>query len=156
MCDCSRRGWVPGQKQTQRGGRGVSSTGFSATTVWGPIVWRALHDLAEVAGDNELWEELGRVLPGALPCVECQGHMTAWIAANPLGAMEPRKWMLAAHNAVNRRMGHRVWSIEELAAVYQGCDRLMLTLELRDMVRELGEVGILGVAAVRVMERMVE
>jgi hypothetical protein len=82
--------------------------------------------------------------------------MTAWIAANPLGAMEPRKWMLAAHNAVNRRMGHRVWSIEELAAVYQGCDRLMLTLELRDMVRELGEVGILGVAAVRVMERMVE
>ena len=111
--------------------------------------------MAEVAGDNELWKELGRVLPGALPCVECQTHMSAWIAAHPWTG-DARRWMLAAHNAVNVRLGRRVWTEAELTAVYRGCDPLMLTLELREMVRELGGSGMLGVAAVHVMERIVE
>lgn len=134
--------------------RGVAGIG-GETAVWGPIVWRVLHDLAEVRGESEtgLWEELGRVLPGSLACAECQGHMTAWLATHPLGSSGPRLWMLDAHNAVNARLGRRVWSLNELDGVYRGCDPMMLTLEIRETLRES---GLLGAEAVRVIERMVE
>jgi hypothetical protein len=158
MCDCARRGWVPSPSKRQTpASRGM---GGGATAVWGPKVWGVLHDLAEVRGggaevEMRLWEELGRVLPGSLPCAECQGHMTAWFAAHPLGTVVgPRVWILAAHNAVNERLGRRVWTEAELTEAYRGCDLLMLELEAREMVRELGESGMLGAAAIRVMERM--
>jgi hypothetical protein len=81
--------------------------------------------------------------------------MTAWFAAHPLGTVVgPRVWILAAHNAVNERLGRRVWTEAELTEAYRGCDLLMLELEAREMVRELGESGMLGAAAIRVMERM--
>jgi hypothetical protein len=155
MCDCSRRGWVPSPSKRQTPvGRGM---GGGATAVWGPKVWGVLHDLAEVRGEGAigLWEELGRVLPGSLSCVECQRHMTAWFAAHPLRTVVgPRVWMLAAHNAVNERLGRRPWTETELTEAYRGCDQLMLSLETREMLRELGESGMLGAAVIRVMERM--
>lgn len=155
MCDCSRRGWVPspGKRQTPA----WRSAGGGATAVWGPIVWRVLHDLAEVCADAEsgMWEELGRELPGSLPCAECQTHMTAWFAAHPLEASGPRVWMLAAHNAVNVRLGRRVWTEADLTEAYRGCDPLMLELEARETVRELEMSGMLGAAVIRVMERIV-
>lgn len=151
MCECARSGWIPSRIYATK----KSVAGGDMRTVWGPVVWRLLHDLAELTAGVDDWEELGRVLPDALPCAECRRHMTAWIEANPLQGDGARAWMLAAHNAVNERLGRRVWAAEELVSVYRGCDRLMLKIEVEGMLRDV-EGGVLSAAAVRVIERMLE
>jgi hypothetical protein len=178
MCDCMNRGNGSGIGNSGGGidfhikrshqGTGAKQTlaALLSPTIWGPCVWRILHDLAEVSGgcgggdgtgtgaDGELWEELGRVLPGALPCTECTRHLAAWIAAHPPRG-DPRLWVLAAHNAVNVRLGRRPWTEAELTASYQSCDRIMLGIELDAFLASGdGQIGVLGDTVVRVMQRL--
>lgn len=170
MCDCMKRGSVSGsgagidfhikRSHRARGHEKQTLTDLISPTMWGPCAWRLLHDLAEVSGSDGSgggWTELGRILPGALPCTECQRHLTAWIAANPLSADAggPRAWLLAAHNAVNVRLGRRVWTDADLTAAYRDCDRLMLGLELRERLEEWVE-EMLGAEVVRVIQRILE
>lgn len=148
MCDCTRKGWVPGGPR-----RELRSSLDGGPAKWGPTIWRILHDLAEATDERAGWEELGRVLPGSLPCVECRVHFATWIAANPWSMTGgARRWMLAAHNAVNVRLGRRVWTLEELTLVYRGCDLIMLVLEIQDTLQVIESKGMLGAAAVRVMK----
>lgn len=169
MCDCMKRGMGSGSgsgsgidfhiKRSHRGNEKQTLAALVSPVIWGPCVWRLLHDLAEVSvAGSGAWTDLGRILPGALPCTECRRHLTAWIAANPLDVSAgggARAWLLAAHNAVNERLGRRVWTDADLMAAYRDCDRLMLGLELRERLEDWVE-GMLGAEVVRVMQRILE
>jgi len=76
------------------------------TTIWGPMMWKILHTLAEFCIDATLWNDLISRLTIDIPCVVCRGHFTAYIQAHPLGSIDTinlTNWFFTLHNDVNQR-----------------------------------------------------
>lgn len=122
---------------------------------WGARTWKILHDLAELTDTDTVgWQTLVSVLPGALPCAECERHMREWVSEHPIREVDgARQWMLAFHNAVNSRLGRCVWSVYELDTQYRGVDMIMMGLELREALEAIS--GILATEATCQMLRMI-
>ena len=132
--------------------RDVVSEGISPI-FWGARVWKILHDLAELT-DTEIdgWQQLVSVLPNALPCPSCANHMREWVSGHPVCKDGARQWRLAFHNAVNERLGRRVWDLAQLTALYRDVDLLMMGIELREALEEIS--GILAAGATCQMLRI--
>jgi hypothetical protein len=58
------------------------------TTVWGPMLWKVLHTLAEFNTDAGLWNELFTQLTKDIPCVICRTHFTAYVNTQPLTSFD--------------------------------------------------------------------
>ncbi len=89
--------------------------------IWGPVKWRELHHRAGRADDPTLLDEpkeaawIGKFIAG-LPCVECREEATKLLVAYPpqLQSRDAYRWWgIEFHNAVNRRLGKPVLSIEQ-------------------------------------------
>ena len=94
---------------------------------WGPRGWDWLHttaigyaheptDLEKRAMFYRIWNFVSH-----LPCAECRGHATRYVAAAPpdLGdTYALQAWAWKFHNAVNARLGKRLVSYEEYQRLY--------------------------------------
>lgn len=118
------------------------------TSVWGAILWRALH-AASMAADNrsqiDAWHGVAEALRTGLPCPDCSAHYNAWYNAHPLkfsAVVAPTRlmnpmararvrrtapapiqattvgWVLDLHNNVNQRLGKPEWSFDQVMSAY--------------------------------------
>lgn len=122
----------------------------NVNSVWGPPLWRALHSLAEITEDVDVWEGLLEKVHSTMPCPECAGHFGEWLRTHPLQltgedgltVSEPvRIWLLTLHNDVNRRTGKPEWTVEQLVASAGSVDSVRSVLgEIRTYISvELGD-----------------
>ena len=94
---------------------------------WGPSAWDFLHTAtfaypdAPCAADRNAAREFFTHLGAMLPCVHCRTHYQQWIRSNPVRTESREvlaRWLVDAHNDVNRRTGKREVSFEEAKALY--------------------------------------
>jgi FAD-linked sulfhydryl oxidase len=108
------RAWVvaPGESKREWGRRGWRWLAVEA--IWYPA--RPTLDEART-----MFRRLWRFVSG-LPCAECRGHATAYLAEHPpsLGSSEAlQSWVWTFHNAVNRRLGKPHFSFARYRALYE-------------------------------------
>jgi hypothetical protein len=56
-----------------------------------------------------------------VPCGDCKRHWDEWRKANPADLSSPAAyfaWTVAAHNAVNRRLGKPEMSVDDARTLY--------------------------------------
>lgn len=98
-------------------------------SVWGPLMWRHLHlraiawrggqDVRSVVSE---YAYLRRTFEN-LMCVACRVHSLRYYDAHmpDLSTSEAyQAWMYAFHNAVNRRLGKRVFTPADYRRAYGG------------------------------------
>jgi predicted membrane protein len=94
-------------------------------TVWGPAVWNTLHVLSfHYRPDKKnAMHSFVNSLPSLLPCPSCGTHMKYELAAIRLDDKTSPPYestdkmidaILELHNNVNRRLGKRAWSRQQL------------------------------------------
>ena len=115
------------------------------TSVWGAILWRALHAASVAANDRSqigAWNALAEALRTGIPCPDCSAHYNAWYNSHPLKfsvvastrLMNPMArgrrtapapiqattvgWVLDLHNNVNQRLGKAGWSFDQVVSEY--------------------------------------
>jgi hypothetical protein len=93
---------------------------------WGYHLWNAIHYVAmgypeePTEQDKQYYTTFLRSIGPVLPCKMCVNHFERLVTEEvPLDskALESREtlfdWSVRAHNAVNKRLGKKVWSLEE-------------------------------------------
>lgn len=81
-------------------------------------LWRELHAY-EIPKDGPLFLEWLSNWANRVPCGECRVFWRSWLSDNlpPLSSQkEFFTWTVSAHNAVNRKLGKREWTVEEAHA----------------------------------------
>ena len=98
--------------------------------VWGPKLWFFIHTIALNFPDNPTFQDIGNYehffenLKHIIPCDKCRLHYTQRLQANPV-----RKYLTDAnalfiytidlHNEVNKSLGKRIYSYDEVAKIYK-------------------------------------
>jgi len=95
--------------------------------VWGPLVWRLLHCLADMSDRNDIymiWNNVLRTTAVMMPCEMCRMHMIEYWAhvrflpkqwhdiKGDIVRTQIREKIHAFHNAVNARLGKPLPSLE--------------------------------------------
>jgi hypothetical protein len=96
------------------------------TKYWGPLGWATLHTVAALYPDQptiaeqDLARQWVHSFADCIACPTCQGHFKKMlerylaVVTNPFASRrEFALFVLRAHNTVNRRLGKRVFSVEE-------------------------------------------
>jgi hypothetical protein len=93
--------------------------------VWGPVLWRAIHDMALAyperpsPEDARSVEAFFRALPALLPCAACGEKLRAELLAEPVSGGPARSraalyaWTVRLHNRVNARLGKPEMGVAE-------------------------------------------
>jgi hypothetical protein len=166
MCNCGKRAAAAAaaapRKKDATPVRGFRSAApepvIHDPALWGPHMWTALHTLSLAVPfgvARKEWLELLTPLAASLPCPECAGHYTTWLASHPLTPATRRAgpifmmrravvvdvdiavWLLDLHNAVNGRKGVGRWNMDSMTATYGsgGAAAVRAAIEaVRDMV----------------------
>lgn len=123
----------------------------------GPELWAILHRWAVVGaptGTKWLGEFASR-----LPCGDCKTHWRQYVEDHPFTPSDAFGWTVAAHNAINVRLGKAVLTIADARAIWRPPksrstagpqsivlrnhqspgDILMLTAAVRDLKRATGD-----------------
>jgi hypothetical protein len=107
---------------------------------WGPLFWRLLHGLAELAGRQKdavlrgdevrLWIPLLLTLKETIPCDICRGHYELWLEENSPGVLADlryeeaapwiRNYLWSLHNRINEGNDKAALHFEELSVLYRG------------------------------------
>ena len=93
----------------------------SGPSCWGPVQWAALHQMLRgyprEAASTEKQEALKAYvngLAGLIPCNACAQHWKTFAATvQTENRHDALKWSIDAHNAVNARLGKRVYTYAE-------------------------------------------
>jgi hypothetical protein len=125
----------------------IKETQAPMTEEWGPVMWRALHALAEKSGaitdkvnqieELNIWPRLIKVMTQGLPCDECRGHYVEWLTANPFNMPANykevceyiRNWLFNLHNNINKKNNKQVFEYTQLSEIYSIVP-LKLTLDM--------------------------
>lgn len=98
--------------------------------VWGPAMWRFLHAASFAWGDapdpdrkRDMIVFL-RSIGTVLPCATCRRHYQEYVQKHlteeDVASRDSlSRWVWALHNNVNRRLGKREWSLEQLKQTYE-------------------------------------
>ena len=97
------------------------------TKYWGPLGWTTLHTVSALYPDNptspeiELAKNWIQQFADCITCPNCQGHFKAMLALyqsrNPYMFSSRREFSLfviRAHNTVNRRLGKKIYTYDEV------------------------------------------
>lgn len=107
-----------------------------AISEWGPRLWGAaeiyaqLYPVSPSAADKEFahnFYKASGVLHTLVPCPACKVHYNEYASTTPpdTSGQEPLiRWVLEAHNRVNRQNGKPEWSFEKLMCSYRGAGHL--------------------------------
>jgi hypothetical protein len=102
---------------------------MSSRDIWGPLVWKLLHAMADLSNRRDvylLWNQVLRATATILPCELCRVHMNEYIRAHPFVlknwmALSPqiireniRRWINDFHNSVNERLGKPIHELKPL------------------------------------------
>jgi hypothetical protein len=124
---------------------------------WGPLLWAFLHGTAErqiIHYKVELiWRRAIAGLSFVIPCIECRGHYTTYLAANPCTPpRDPaackqymRTWLHTFHNAVNVRLEKPTFPMESLEATYSGTNLGLIDAQLREIMSQYRMVDIVSI-----------
>jgi hypothetical protein len=93
-------------------------------SIWGPDRWDDLHSFAKTSKlhlhKNDILQAL-IVKLRKIPCMKCRYHAFDYLQNNPVDLGNNEKfeiWMWKFHNAVNERLGKRIFSYYEYQARY--------------------------------------
>ena len=106
----SGRKYVPPPQRTRHG------VVVRDTSVWGSLLWRAIHTAIERAPSAA--SAIASALTTSLPCPDCDKHYNQWYSSHPLNEANPRAWFTDLHNNVNQRTGKPVWTPEQVTTEY--------------------------------------
>ena len=99
-------------------------------TVWGPKLWFFIHTIALNFPDNPSFEEIRNYesffenLKYIIPCDKCKLHYTQRLNENPVSkyltdANTLFIYTIDLHNEVNKSLGKRIYSYEEVSKIYK-------------------------------------
>jgi hypothetical protein len=126
------------------------STKISQNAIWGPLLWRILHILAEQVGkpkhkitqtdEVQKWIQWMRSVEHTMPCALCRGHYKEWLAKHPLNELSSlrglafregaRQYVWQLHENVNtsRNISSGI-SLDKCAYLYGSCEPLQETVD---------------------------
>ena len=127
-----------------------TSTKLTQNGIWGPLLWRILHILAEQVGkpkhpitqtdEVQKWIQFMKSVEATMPCALCRGHYKEWISKHPLNELAllrgqafreaTRKYVWQLHENVNtdRNISSGI-SLEACKELYGSCDTLQSTID---------------------------
>ena len=99
-------------------------------TVWGPKLWFVIHTFAlnypnnPTYEDKRVMEEFFNNLKYTIPCDKCRIHYRQRLERNPIINYLDNKesifrYTINLHNQVNKSLGKRIYSYEEVAQIYK-------------------------------------
>ena len=134
-------------------------------TVWGPLLWKLLHTMAEWSDRRDIiyrWKHVLELTSAAIPCTRCRRHMQEYLRMHSMFIRPPepippvrgkqkgwipakgedvklaiRKGLWTFHNHVNRSTGATELTEEDANALYQGTDRATSLRSVRDTLASL-------------------
>lgn len=84
------------------------------TTVWGPILWKVLHDrTSEYAMDVQTETRWIKIFQSWIPCGQCKAHFSNLIREIPPDLSSQKnyaQWAVHVHNKVNKSLGKAIFS----------------------------------------------
>lgn len=96
--------------------------------VWGPLVWRLYHTMAEISHRRDitiLWRRVLQHTARTMPCALCRNHLGEYLRIHPFMKIEHksgtdvrnqvRKELWILHNDVNQRLGKPEFPEDDLA-----------------------------------------
>ena len=98
-------------------------------TIWGPSTWFFLHSITINYPYNPTETEKKNVaeffnnLYTQLPCEKCKNHYKQLLRESPIESNNGDKptlfkWLVYIHNKVNKSLGKKIWTINEVANKY--------------------------------------
>jgi len=110
----------------------ITSRSFGSSydpDAFGPAFWFTLHNASTAYPENPTrfiqdgMKQLLLNLPIIIPCVTCKEHFWTFLKAHDLEVITSSRvqlfhFLVAAHNAVNKRFGKIEMSVEEAKALY--------------------------------------
>lgn len=99
-------------------------------TVWGPKLWFVIHTFALNYPDNPTYEdrrvmeEFFNNLKYSIPCHKCRIHYRQNLQNNPIisyldNKQSLFKYTVDLHNLVNKSLGKKIYSYEEVTDIYK-------------------------------------
>ncbi len=139
------------------------SVKLSQNAIWGPLLWRILHILAEQLGKTkpaliqtdevQKWIQMMRAVEQTMPCALCRGHYKEWLSKHPLNELallrgkafreEARKYVWQLHENVNtsRSVSSGI-PLEKCEELYGSWDQLQETFDkFANFIQELVSAG---------------
>jgi hypothetical protein len=133
---------------------------------WGPLFWKILHGLAELAGKQTnfilrqdelrfLENFLTSVQP-VLPCDICRNHYKSYLEENPLQlatlpyeqvGLWVREWLWKLHNRINEGNDRPILPFEDLSTLYKGIDITLAWKMLDPVIKKA--VSLQGISHVK-------
>jgi hypothetical protein len=112
---------------------------YPETADWGPLFWKILHALAELAGKQSstilqgdevrIWIQVLTTLHPTIPCDICRDHYARWIYEHPPATLSIlpymqvgawiRNYLWELHNTINEGNEKPIFPKEDLAAAYK-------------------------------------
>lgn len=113
---------------------------YPETADWGPLYWKLLHGLAEMAGKQKdpnfqadeirIWINIITHIRNTLPCDVCRNHYAQWFEAHNPNVLSNMKYSEIAqwiqtyfwslHNEINEGNDKKTLEFSELATLYKG------------------------------------
>lgn len=103
-------------------------------SVWGPFFWHTIHIIAlgypknPTYTDKKCAKEFYESLVNLLPCSVCRDHYREHLVQNPITPfLDSRtdliKWTIEIHNKVNKTLGKKEWTLEQVLTYYERIGR---------------------------------
>lgn len=103
-------------------------------SVWGPFFWHTIHIIAlgypknPTYTDKKCAKEFYESLVNLLPCSVCRDHYREHLLQNPITPfLDSRtdliKWTIEIHNKVNKTLGKKEWTLEQVLTYYERIGR---------------------------------
>lgn len=139
------------------------STKLSQNAIWGPLLWRILHILAEQVGKTkpaliqtdevQKWIQMMRAVEKTMPCALCRGHYKEWLSKHSLNELAllrgkafreaARKYVWQLHENVNtsRSVSSGI-PLERCEELYNSWEQLQETFDkFANFIQELISAG---------------
>ena len=117
----------------------IPQPAFPSKTIWGPVLWKILHSLAEYTGKiiiplfqkEELfaWTYIITNLYQIIPCADCREHYKKWLKDHPITQLknktyiEQQYWIRyyfwSLHDSVNIRIGSDTVPFDVIPTLYK-------------------------------------
>ncbi len=118
----------------------VPAETYPENAEWGPLFWKLLHGLAELAGrqtdtvlqgdEVRTWIQILTQMKPCIPCDVCREHYGRWLADHPVDGLlkmpykDTRLWIQTyifnLHNEINEGNDKPIFAFSDLAETYKG------------------------------------